>query len=163
MAICGIYVSHLGLKATQTVEVPIVKLYAVLITLLGIGVILCRVLWAVDMIVQAKHDINAHQHTSTPTDNTSDPSKDDGNKGNNRGHNTDDYYGGNEQNHLSPEKLLFYFSIQIVIIAIVYSTTWAFCVSRAVRFRNAVVGSQIRDHIIQRPDLQDGRGTIEIF
>ena len=92
-----------------------------------------KVLWVMDMIAQAKTNIAESKDDSNGS---SDPSK-----GNNDNEPpvgaTDDYYGSG-QHHISPGKMLFYFGIQVVIIALVYSTVWFFCVARAVRFRYAV-------------------------
>ncbi len=94
-----------------------------------------KVLWVMDMIAQAKKNIAESKDDSNGSE-SSDPSKGDTDNEPPIGA-TDDYYGsGNE--HISPGKLLFYFGVQVVIIALVYSTIWFFCVARAVRFRYAV-------------------------
>jgi hypothetical protein len=131
-SIAGIYVSHIGLKATQTADRADVKRYVVLLCSLAVCVVLGRVVWVVNMIIQAKIGIRKEvAKEAEEEENGDNDGKPDDPYAN------DDYYGGG-QRHLKPSTLLFYFSVQVVIMAMVYSTMWAFCVTRALRFRNAV-------------------------
>ena len=129
-SVAGIYVSHMGLKATQTIDREDVKRYVIMLCALAACVILSRVVWVVDMIIQAKIGIRKEVAKEEEL-------KEDG-EDNDRDdpYSNDDYYGGSRK--LDPSTLLFYFSVQVIIMAIVYSTMWVFCVSRAIRFRDAV-------------------------
>jgi hypothetical protein len=134
-SIAGIYVSHIGLKATRTVDREDVKRYVLLLCSLAACVILGRVVWVVNMILQAKIQIRkviAKEEEDAANEDAA------GGKGD-PSVGTDDVYGdGTSSRHLDPSTMLFYFGVQVVIMALIYSTMWAFCVTLALRFRNAV-------------------------
>lgn len=133
-SVCGIYVSYHGLKATETVNREDVKRYVYMLVALTVCVILSRVLWIIDMVMQAKigikKEVEKEEEEEESGEKTDDPY-------------TDDYYGGSHK--LDPTTLLFYFSVQVVIMAFIYSSMWVFCVTRAIRFRNAVEESALQD------------------
>lgn len=120
----------MGLKATQTTDRQDVKRYVYMLMALAVCVISSRALWIVDMIIQAKIGIReeAEKRESEEEEGSGD--------GHDDPYSNDDYYGGPHE--LSPSTLLFYFSVQVVIMAFIYSSMWVFCVSRAVRFRMVV-------------------------
>lgn len=123
----------MGLKATQTIDRVDVKRYVYMLTTLAVCVILSRGLWIIDMIIQAKKGIREEVEKREEAEENGEDT------GNNDPYKNDDYYGGSHE--LNPTTLLFYFSVQVVIMAFIYSSMWVFCVSRALRFR-AVVEEQ---------------------
>ncbi len=136
---CGLYVSQMGLKATSTINPVEVRRYVWFLCILGVSVVVSRLVWTIDMILLAKTNIKKYY----------DPSEIDENKDSGEDHENeesiDDYYSTDSHGTMNPKTLLFYFSVQIIIVALIYSSTWVFCVSRAVRYRNAI------DSSISRP------------
>lgn len=123
----------MGLKATQTIDRDDAKKYVQMLMALAACVILSRILWIIDMIVQMKIGIREAEKEESEADAGQENNKHDD------PYSTDDYYGGPRK--LDPATMLFYFSVQVVIMAFIYSSMWIFCVTRAVRFR-AVVEDQ---------------------
>jgi len=133
-SVCGVYVSHMGLKATQTVNRDDVKKYVLFLCSLTVCVVLTRILWIINMIIQAK--IGIRKEIAKEAEEAEEEAEEGNGKEEPDDGLTDDYYGGTQ--NLNPSTILFYFSIQVIIMALIYSTTWVFCVSRALRFRHAV-------------------------
>ena len=131
--------SHIGLKATQTIDREDVKRYVICLSSLAICVIIGRILWIIDMIIQAKIGIRKELAKEEEEEENGDTG---GDKNDDPYAVNDDYYGGSRK--MNPSTLLFYFSVQVVIMALVYSTMWAFCVTRALRFQTAVDESSDR-------------------
>ncbi len=133
----------MGLKATSTRNPIEVRRYVWFLCILGATVIVSRLVWIADMILQAKSNIRKYYDPAG--DEAIDTKEGGENNGNQES--MDDYYGSDSGGNISPKTLLLYFSVQIIIVALIYSSTWVFCVSRAVRYRDAVdssIASQIR-------------------
>jgi hypothetical protein len=114
------------------VDIDTVKKYMYHICILSAIMVAMRLLWVIDVVILAKHDI----HEARIDEKNEDQSTDD----NNNPHD-DKVMDDIDQNEqlLSPN-FLIYFTVQACIIACIVSAMWVACASRAIRLTREVEG-----------------------
>jgi hypothetical protein len=153
----GAYVAMLGFRATQEMTRETLHKYTSLLTYLAYVVAFMRVLWVYDVLLRAKQSLDDYSASSSDSADANPVSGEEKRGGD--GHPVpypsmapfippvnqmgDDDLGGGDpygpggELQVSSESMLIYFSIQVIIVAAIYTFAWVFCVSRAVRLRIA--------------------------
>eukprot|EP01041_Mallomonas_annulata_P009744 gene9744-20266_t len=126
----GLYVAHLGIKSTMTMDIATIKRYVMLLCVLAALAIIVRLTWVADVVMLAEQARRDHARNSSGD--KTDPNA-------NGGSGTSD---PNNTGHMNPniidEQSVILFGLQAAIIAALAASIWMSCVVRAVRFQSAV-------------------------
>jgi hypothetical protein len=152
----GAYVAVLGFHATQEMTRESLHKYVSQLTCLAYVVAFMRVLWVYDVLIRAKQSLEDYAASSSEGGGENPVSGEEKRGGDSHpaapptmapfappmdsvGDDdlAGDPYGPGGELQVSSESMLIYFSIQVIIVAAIYTFAWVFCVSRAVRLRSA--------------------------
>lgn len=164
-SMAGAYVAMLGFRATQEMTRETLQKYVTLLTYLAYGVAVMRILWVYDILLRARESLEEYEanNISSGSDASIDPNTGEEKHGgdaqpvasptlapysyprdeaSNDDLSADPYSQGGSDFQVSSESMFIYFSVQVLIVAAIYTFAWVFCVSRAVRLRSAY------DHVL---------------